>query len=208
LNIIFDLDGTLLDAKLRLFMLFSHLVPSSTLSFDQYWDFKQNKINHQTILSKEFMYPPDAVAQFMKDWMALIESPKYLALDTEFHGIRETLAVLKRDARLYVCTARQHRQPAIQQLIDFGLLKFFDDVLVTEQNYSKVDLIKRAIPNITPLDWVIGDSGKDIETGKNLKIQTCAVLSGFLNRENLVKYDPNLILSSAVEFVVQRPSRT
>lgn len=204
MNVIFDLDGTLLDAKLRLYSLFSHLVPGSTLSFEQYWDFKKNKINHQTILANKFSYPPDAIAQFTKDWMALIESPRYLALDSGFRGMHETLAVLKKNASLYVCTARQYRQPALQQLIDLRLIKFFDGLMVTEQKHSKIDLIQLAVPNITPVDWIVGDSGKDIETGKSLKIRTCAVLSGFLNQQSLVKYDPDLILSSAVEFVVQR----
>ena len=56
MKIFFDLDGTLINSKIRLYSLFQELVPVSNFSFDEYWDFKQNKINHATILRKKFNF--------------------------------------------------------------------------------------------------------------------------------------------------------
>ena len=47
MNIFFDLDGTLIDSKLRLYSLFQKLVPESILTYDEYWKYKMNKISHQ-----------------------------------------------------------------------------------------------------------------------------------------------------------------
>ena len=55
-NIFFDLDGTLLDSRKRLYKLFQDLVLESNLTIDEYWELKRNKINHKTILIEKFGY--------------------------------------------------------------------------------------------------------------------------------------------------------
>jgi phosphoglycolate phosphatase len=47
--------------------------------------------------------------------------------------------------------------------------------------------------------WIIGDTGKDIETGKQLNIKTVAVLSGFLNKKSLTEYNPDKIVDSVLQ---------
>ena len=51
-------------------------------------------------------------------------------------------------------------------------------------------------------DWIIGDTGKDIETGQQLGIKTGAVLSGFLNLKSLLLYKPDLIINNIIEFKI------
>lgn len=200
MNIVFDLDGTLINSKPRLYNLFQLLVPSSTLSYDEYWAFKENKITHEKILANQFGYQEAAIAQFVKQWMDLIETPAFLALDTNFPGIHDTLAGLSEQAQLLVCTARQHRKPVLEQLERLGLLPFFSHVLVTERRHSKDDLIRHQCPELNGNDWMIGDTGEDVKVGKSLQIKTCAVLSGFLNKQSLMPYAPDLILGSVNEF--------
>jgi len=199
-NIVFDLDGTLIDSRLRLYRLFQHLAPDSPLSYDQYWAFKQNKISNETILSSELGHDQDQIGRFVAQWMTLIESPTYLTLDGNFAGIHATLTGLQQQADLHVCTARQLRQPVLEQLGDLNLLQFFKQVLVTEQKYSKESLIAARVASLNSQDWLVGDTGRDIQVGKLLNMKTCAVLSGFLSRESLQSYDPDLILDSVVNF--------
>lgn len=203
MNIVFDLDGTLIDSKRRLHRLFQQLAPSSALSYEQYWEFKQNKLTNETILSRELGYEKDAIDVFVKEWIGLIETPEFLELDANFSGMQEALSRLKYHADLHVCTARRLREPVLHQLERLGLRPYFSSILVTEQKYSKEAMIAAHVPNLNVGDWMLGDTGKDVQIGRLLNIQTCAVLSGFLNRKTLLEYGPDLILDSAVDFILQ-----
>jgi len=201
MNIVLDLDGTLIDSKLRLYRLFQYLAPDSSLSYEQYWALKQNRVSNETILSSRLGYSKDEIAGFIAQWMALIESPPYLSLDSSFVGIETALGGLQQVADLYVCTARQLRQPVLDQLASLNLLQFFKQLLVTEQKYTKESLIAANVVNLSSEDWMVGDTGKDIQVGKLLNIKTCAVLSGFLSKESLRRYCPDLIIDSVGSFV-------
>jgi hypothetical protein len=41
-------------------------------------------------------------------------------------------------------------------------------------------------------DWMMGDTGYDINTGKRIGTNTCAVLSGFMSEQSLGNYSPDL----------------
>lgn len=199
MNLIFDLDGTLIDSRLRLYRLFQQLVPKSTLSYADYWILKQSKMTNEIILSKEFDFDALAIEHFKTEWMEHIEAPEYLSLDKNFPGMHEALARLGKQARLHVCTARQRQQTTVDQLVTLGLLHYFDSVMVTEQRRRKEDLIA-FIPDLSQEDWIIGDTGKDVQVGQTLGIKTCAVLSGFLSEKSLLLYSPDLILPVASDF--------
>lgn len=200
MNIIFDLDGTLIDSKQRLHQLFLHLAPRCALTYEQYWERKKNKITNEDILKQEYGYPEEAVDAFVADWMQRIEAPEYLNLDTNFEGMHETLDRLNKQHRLYVCTARQKRAPVMHQLERLQLLPHFHAVLVTEHKSSKKDLVRAQVPDLSGNDWAIGDTGEDILFGKALNIRTCGVLTGFRSRQTLLSYEPDMILNAAVEF--------
>jgi phosphoglycolate phosphatase len=206
MNLVFDLDGTLIDARLRMHRLFCQLVPNARLDFDAYWNFKRAKVSHRVLLSREFGYPQAKIDEFEREWLSKIESPDYLALDTCCPGIERALTRLKSQANLHLCTARQHRQLVLGQLELLGLVGFFERIMVTEHRVSKQELIA-AMPDRSALDWVIGDTGHDVEVGKLLGMRTCAVLTGFLSRAILEPYGPDLIFESAADFSLPPASR-
>ena len=199
MNLIFDLDGTLIDSRLRLYKLFQQLVPTSELTYQDYWAFKQENVSNEDILINEFRFDAAAIKRFVTDWMGNIEAPEFLALDKNLPGMHATLAELREQANLYVCTARQYSIPLLNQLERLRLLYYFDEVMVTEQTRSKEELV-RTLPSLDSQDWMIGDTGKDIQIGQMLGIKTCAVLSGFLNEKALLNYGPDLILPTATDF--------
>jgi len=201
-NIIFDLDGTLICSRERLFQLFNDLVPDSELSFEEYWVLKFSRLSNEDILKNYFNYAPADVERFREHWMRLIEDDVYLRYDKPIEGVIPCLQRLVEHSALslYVCTARQSREQAVAQLARLGFDGVFRSVLVTEQRNEKEYLIRETVKYLSEQDWIVGDTGKDIQIGKDLKLKTCAVLSGFMNKFNLLKYNPDVIIDNVGKF--------
>ena len=198
MTIFFDLDGTLIDSRVRLYKLFQELIPQSKLSFDEYWKLKRNKIDHETILKNQFNFEHQDFLLFEKKWMELIEDEQWLIFDKPFAGVTHYLQKLKRKGfLLYIVTSRQYKSKVLTQLNSFGWDSIFKDILVTEQRMEKSDLIRTFISNDNN-NWIVGDTGKDIQTGKKLQINTVAVLTGFLNRNKIAEYQPDLIVNNVI----------
>ncbi len=202
MNIFFDLDGTLLNSKRRLYELFQYLVPSSDLSFDDYWKLKRNKVNHEEILTTQFGYSSMDFKKFEHLWMKEIELEKWLNFDLPFEGVTDFLKTLGKKNTLYIVTARQSKEMVNKQLHNFGWDSIFESVFVTEQQKEKHTLIQENV-TVSPTDWFIGDTGLDIKVGKLLGINTAAVLSGFLNEEKLTAYKPDLIIENVTSFTLK-----
>jgi phosphoglycolate phosphatase len=195
MNIFFDLDGTLIDSKRRLYELFCFLNKSVSLSYQEYWHLKENKINHKEILINKFGYNEEEFRLFEIKWMKEIEKDKWLFLDKPFVGIKELLNSLSKNHNLYLVTARQSKYKVLKQLNSFEWNSYFCKILVTEQKYEKYQLIVDNVV-VSSDDYFVGDTGKDIETGKKLGIRTIAVLSGFLNKKSLIGYKPDFIFEN------------
>lgn len=199
MKLFFDLDGTLIDSKMRLYMLFQHLIPQSAYTFEEYWELKKQKFSHAMILTNDFKFTENQVSEFTKKWMNLIEEKEWLNYDKPFDGVSQYLETLrKNNHKLYLITARQSVLKTLSQLQSFGWSNLFQNILITEQKIAKSDLIRKHI-DVTEYTWIIGDTGKDIQTGKELNIKTAAVLSGFLNKEKLAEYGPDRIVASVTQ---------
>jgi phosphoglycolate phosphatase len=199
-NIFLDLDGTLIDSSRRLYDLFQKLVPQSCLTYEDYWKFKHNKVNHLSILTEKFGYTIEEFQVFEKDWMGLIETEDFLNKDIVFDGVKDTLIKLKEDKKLYLITSRQSIEAAYKQLKYLGLYAFFDDVCVTQKQRSKEYLIMNNF-KVSKNDYMIGDTGYDILTGKKVGIKTIAASYGFLSREILEGYKPDFIIDDFREIL-------
>jgi len=195
MKLFFDLDGTLLDSKVRLFNLFCFLVPDSKFSFEEYWNLKRNAIGHEQILKKYFGFDESKLNDFLEKWKKLIEAPEWIIHDKPFEGITEKLNALQKNNTLVIVTARQNREVVLQQIQQFNWEHLFKNILVTEQKIEKEYLVLNN-ESISNNDYLIGDTGKDIQAGKFLGIKTIGVLSGFRNEENLKKYNPDIIVDS------------
>ena len=196
-KIFFDLDGTLIDSKKRLYQLFQDLIPESTLSFDEYWGLKSHKVNHQTILAEKF--PQYDFDTFNQKWLSLIETEKYLKLDTVYLNVKEVLTTLGKEKELFVLTARQDKEMLYKQLSWLGLTPYFKEILATENKQTKTDILKQF--SLTSDDILVGDTGHDIQTGKSVGLKTVAVSYGFLSEEVLKTYQPDTICAQAKDWL-------
>lgn len=194
MKLFFDLDGTLIDSRKRLYKLFQELIPQSSLSFEEYWKLKRNNIIHSELLSQYFNYKNSEILLFEKTWMTLIEDDDWLNFDKPFEGVYEYLESLKLDDnKIFIVTARHRKDNALTQISNFGWSDLFDEVLVTEQKSPKTELIKPYLKT-NETNWMISDTGKDIQIGKQLNLKTAAVLTGFLNKDKLLEYNPDRIV--------------
>jgi phosphoglycolate phosphatase len=198
MNLFFDLDGTLINAQQRMYLLFQHLISDSKLSFDEYWALKRNKKSHKEILMSRFRFSESDFIAFDAKWMAQIELEEWLAVDKPFDGVTDFLRSLREHHNIYVVTARQSKKNLHEQIINFEWKDIFEEVLVTENKKEKVHLIQETV-DVHKDDWFIGDTGKDIQTGKLLGIKTAAVLSGFLGKEQLLSYEPDIIVEAVTD---------
>jgi len=201
MNIIFDFDGTLIDSKERLFKLFSFLVPQSNLDFKTYWELKKQGIGHAEILEKHFNYQSIAIQEFQLKWHEEIEKQEWINYDTPILGVEKKIIELFEKHQLHLVTARQSYEMAINQINALQWSRYFSSILVTKQEKEKSQLILENI-KIQKEDWILGDTGKDILTGKTLQINTAAVLTGFLNEEKLKNYNPDIIIDSVANFMI------
>jgi phosphoglycolate phosphatase len=199
-NLFFDLDGTLLDSRVRLYRLFQDLVGVSHLSIHEYWELKRNKINHKTILLDMFHYTNDDLNRFEKSWLEKIELLEYLQFDTLVDDAFDVLNFFAEKNNMYIVTSRQSRKNAVVQLKELQIYNFFQDLLVTEHRYMKSDLIKEA--GYKKEDFMIGDTGKDVLTGLELGMNTIVVTYGFLRKEVLETYRPHFIIDKLSDIMV------
>lgn len=195
MKIFFDLDGTVIDSKLRLYMLFQKLVIESKLTYNQYWELKKNNLKHVEILRKMFEYSNEQISKFEFEWMNLIESSEMLDFDSCFEYTNDILDYLSQRAELFIVTDRQFGDRVLVQLKKLEIFSYFTDILVTEQKIDKSKLIILN-ENVTSDDYFVGDTGKDIMVGHTIGIKTIAVLSGFMSKDKLLNYNPDILVEN------------
>ena len=200
-SILFDLDGTLIESKIRLFQLFSLLIPNTCLDANKYWEKKQAGIGHEVLISSIQHTSSLSFSDLQSEWMELIESDEFLNFDKPFSFSTPLLKNLKsKNIELYLITARQFPEKVKKQLQTFGWDNYFTEVWVTQQKESKKDLLIRiGIPN--DVIAMVGDTGYDILTANELGIYSVGVLTGFHSKETLLKYNPKEIIEKVEDII-------
>ncbi len=200
MKIYLDLDGTLWDSKPRLYRLFCDLTQQDILNFDEYWDLKRNMHGHPFILKEFLGYTTQEIDTFEIRWLNEIESTYYLKFDALFNF---TVPILERlcesGFQLIMVTARQNSKNLKEELESKGIIRYFDQILVTEGTCTKEELVRSSCNGNDQNDFFIGDTGMDIITGKSLKMKTAGVLSGFRSSAFLKKYRPDYIIDNLSE---------
>lgn len=197
-NIFFDLDGTLINSQQRLYNLFVELCPECKMSYDEYWEIKRQRINQKDFLKKYFNYSDEQCKEFHKLWLEKVEESERLDEDFLVDGVEDLLNKLSQKYRLYLVTNRQSKNLLIYELERLKIKNYFCDILVTEQKRAKLELIQGVV-NCSPDDVLIGDTGEDIKTAKELGIKSIAVSWGILGEKVLMEYLPDLIIGNANE---------
>ena len=194
MKIIFDLDGTLICSKKRIHRLFIDLTKATNFEYKTYWNLKHQGKRNEDILRDQLNFSELEIENFLKNWMIKIETDYYLDMDTLIPNAVKALNNLSENHDLFICTARQSILQTQKQLKKLSIFNYFDDIFVTEQKADKFHKLLGSNITFTKNDWFVGDTGHDINAGKKIGVNTCAVLSGFMSKSSLISYSPDLII--------------
>lgn len=194
MNIFFDLDGTLIDSRMRLYTLFCDLTGQTALDFANYWELKRSMHDQKWILTNILKYTETQVADFKKSWLENIETDTYLSFDELFPFTTVTLEQFKEmGVSLYIITARQNKPATLKQVFSMGLTDYFTDCYVASPPQTKSGEILQQGTRLTKKDFLVGDTMEDVQAAKDLDIKSISVLSGFYNMASLLSSNPDYI---------------
>ena len=203
-KLIIDLDGTILDISCRYKALFAEISGLPEAAANEFWIMKTSSgLDNQSIL-KKVLRSNLSFEDFSQRWIDRIESNDLLSLDIIGEVTYNALSSLAVDNELILCTARRNTLNLHLQLEKLGISSFFKKQILTRGELSKTaqiqDLVTRGEFTIESTDWIIGDTQEDIKAGNQLRVLTCAVLSGLGTLENLKRLQPSFICKNFAGF--------
>ncbi len=199
-NIIFDLDGTLVDSK-------------RDIAGAQLWVLHQLGIDSYHLedifpligkpLGDTFtkLLPPDLhhrigeAAELYKTYYP----PRALETTTLFPHVRETLDTIRAKG-IRLATATTKLTPGTRRVLThFGIDGYFDQIQGSDNIPFKPDpfIINKILEDQS---WersntlMVGDTDNDIHAGKRAGIATCGVTYGSLSKEQMLHLDPDFLI--------------
>ncbi len=210
MDILFDLDGTLLDVSRRHYSVYREILSRWTrapLPFADYWALKRTKTPLRDVLARSGA--EDLLESFGRVWLELIERPDYLEMDSMVARARDVLERLRESHRLGLVTLRQSPGALARQLRSLRLDELFQAVLVAGDARTDTSSKARLIAAHQPPrgGWLVGDKEADIEAARALGLHSCAVTWGLRSRDFLRALRPEALADGVEEIpeVVSAP---
>lgn len=197
--ILLDLDGPLLDGKLRHHTCYADILTAHGYNFldiDTYWKMKRKRISRREQLAAtgaESLYD-----EFLDEWLRNIEKPEYLMLDRVQDGVPKILNTwVAMGLKIMLVTMRNNHSTLMQQLQSNGLFAHFSDVLVCKHadgGAGKAIQVLHHYPDIKPTTclWV-GDTEADAEAARYLGCPVWLLTSGLRTKSFLQTLQPEFI---------------
>jgi len=199
-NILFDVDGTLLDSK-------------RDIAAAQLWTFHQygvDSIKPEDIyphigkpLAETFatLLPPRLHDRIPEAGLMYRDYYRAHAFDTTnlFPGVKETISTLHEMGISLATATIKSTETTAKVLAYYGIAQYFSHIQGTDNGVFKPD---PAIIN-TVLDkqqWtrgetlMVGDTDKDIEVGRNAGVRTCGVTYGSFTRDQMSALKPDWVI--------------
>lgn len=203
--IFFDLDGTLIDTSERHYVLYKDILEllgmPNKLSKKEFW--KEKRIGRKTVDLLPGNSTQSVAREFSEKWLEKVEDTKYLKYDRPYSESLSVLSELESMFDLVLVTLRQNERNLFWELGDFGLTKYFKEILFGSPLIfeDKVLLIQEYMKTCSGKrnGIVVGDSEVDINTGKKIGMLTVAVTYGIRSRNFVKKLKPSFCANSLRE---------
>ncbi|AJQ26088.1 HAD family hydrolase [Pelosinus fermentans] len=185
--IFLDLDGPILDGKLRHYNCYRDIILKDggvPIDIDQYWNMKRAKIKRDIILHQS-QYQ-NTYENFLQQWIDNIEKKEYLKFDELKPYISDTLSDWRDFAKsIVLVTMRNNHDNLLWQLHHFGIYNLLDNVISCsniKQEGGKYNELKGLSFNTA---IVIGDTEEDTITAEKLGIKVIAITNGLREKKHL-----------------------
>lgn len=205
MTIYLDLDGTLIDTRLRHCAAHAEAARrygGKPLTPDHYWACRRQGISEAHIA---LLADPDLDADaYQAMRKSLLETPDMLARDIPAHGAVEALARWHAAGhRLVVATMRRDVAALEEQLARLQMAPHLDRILARGHGPGgwsvKRDLISADLAENPGQAIMIGDSEGDLLAGKACNLPTYGLTTGSRTPARLALYSPTGLLNSLDE---------
>jgi phosphoglycolate phosphatase-like HAD superfamily hydrolase len=173
-----DLDGTLLTCEPRQSTVLraACVRNGASIGLAEVWQLKRSGKSTLDAMQTLGMPAPSA-SRISSDWMAMIEQPQWLALDSVLPGVRQWMDAVKGSGgKLQLITARRRPEFLRPQLRNLGLESLFSWIhCVSEGSISKA---KANCLQLTGAQLFIGDTESDALAARTAGISFAAVTTG------------------------------
>ena len=198
--ILFDLDGTLIDAT-------EAILESFSVAFTQFG----STIPDENLIKAQIGYPLDDIfASFGVEDIVIeahVQAYKHhyrkisCAMTKLLPRAREAIELAATQAILGVVTTKTGKYSI--ELLEFMNLMHFFDVLIGRENVTfpkpnpePIEKALHQLPKVTSSVWMIGDTCMDMEAASAANIDSIGVLCGYGQEEDLLSCTKNIMKNS------------
>jgi phosphoglycolate phosphatase-like HAD superfamily hydrolase len=196
-TIYFDLDGTLIDVRRRHYAAYANTLGELELTpllEAEYWCARRHGASSAQLLGQA---DDGTRAGFLEGWLARVERPDYLRIDTLMPGAAYALDELDGRYDLVLVTLRRDARALAQQIERLGLGDRFAAVLCRADARgadSKIGLLRSYGAAIERDDVIVGDSEADIEAARTLGLRSVCVTNGVRDDAYLRRLQPDILV--------------
>ena len=206
-NILFDIDGTLLDSR-------------RDIAAAQLWALHQLGVDSLTPediypyigkpLAETFaiLLPQNLHHRIAESTVTYRDYYRAHAFETTklFPGVNETIASLNAKGINLATATIKSTETTTRVLAHFGISRYFSDIQGTDDGIFKPD---PAIVNsvLARQGWdksetlMVGDTDKDVEVGRNAGVRTCGVTYGSFSREQMTALNPDWVIDMITDLL-------
>ena len=194
---LFDVDGTLVDSACDICGAIQEVLTANSRS-DVGDEFLRRYIGRHLLDLFQDLFP-EYTAEQIDEMIAhyrRVYPARNHSMTRRYDGVLEMLAALPGKKS----TATTKGTPTTRLVLEkFGLLPYFDHVQGTDGFPAKpepdVIFASLKIFGANPEDCLfVGDSAADMEAGRRAGVKTCAVLYGYGDREEMLRWNPDYII--------------
>lgn len=201
-TILLDLDGPLLDGKVRHYHCYADILTAlgySPMVMNTYWEMKRNRQSRREILALSGAW--DIYDTFLTEWIQKIEQLYYLVLDQIQTGaIAQLKKWNKSGLDVHLVTMRRKKENLLDQLHVTGLKQYLSSVIVCDHakgGTGKAEAVNGALPGIRVASslW-IGDTEADLDAARYFGCPVWLLSCGLRTKEHLLRLQPDFLSDS------------